>query len=447
MIQFNRIVIRGAAESGVGAAVLALKKGFDVFVSDFGAIKPRYKEILDAYGIPFEEGRHSENLILDATEIIKSPGIPEKASIIMKIREKGISIISEIEFAGRYTSAKKICITGSNGKTTTTTLIHHMMKKAGMNVGLAGNVGQSFAMQVATEEYDYYVIELSSFQLDGMYEFKADIAILLNITPDHLDRYDYQLHNYANSKFRIAQNLTEDNFFIFCSDDEITIRELERIVITAQKLPFSIVRKQKPGAFVENNMLNINYQDTDFTMSLDDLSLHGKHNIYNSMAAGITGRVLDIRKELIRESLSDFQGVEHRLEHVLKIHGVDYINDSKATNVNSVWYALESMTTPTIWIVGGQDKGNDYSELFDLVKQKVKAIVCLGKDNSKILNAFKDIALTMVETHSMQEAVQTCYMLAKNGDTVLLSPACASFDLFENYEDRGRQFKGYVREL
>ncbi len=447
MIRSNRIVILGAAESGVGAAVLALKKGFDVFVSDFGAIKPRYKEILDAYGIPFEEGRHSENLILDATEIIKSPGIPEKAPIIMKIREKGISIISEIEFAGRYTSAKKICITGSNGKTTTTTLIHHMMKKAGMNVGLAGNVGQSFAMQVATEEYDYYVIELSSFQLDGMYEFKADIAILLNITPDHLDRYDYQLHNYANSKFRIAQNLTEDNFFIFCSDDEITIRELERIVITAQKLPFSIVRKQKPGAFVENNMLNINYQDTDFTMSLDDLSLHGKHNIYNSMAAGITGRVLDIRKELIRESLSDFQGVEHRLEHVLKIHGVDYINDSKATNVNSVWYALESITTPTIWIVGGQDKGNDYSELFDLVKQKVKAIVCLGKDNSKILNAFKDMALTMVETHSMQEAVQTCYMLAKNGDTVLLSPACASFDLFENYEDRGRQFKGYVREL
>lgn len=447
MIEFNRIVILGAAESGVGAAVLALKKGFDVFVSDFGAIKPKYKELLEAYNIPYEEGRHTESLILDAAEVIKSPGIPEKAEIIKKIREKGIPVISEIEFAGRFTSAKKICITGSNGKTTTTTLIHHMMKKAGMNVGLAGNVGQSFAMQVATENYDFYVIELSSFQLDGMFEFKADIAILLNITPDHLDRYDYQLQNYANSKFRITQNLTEDNFFIFCSDDEITIRELEKIVITAQKLPFSINRTHKPGAFVENNLLNINYQDADFTMSLDDLSLRGKHNIYNSMAAGIAGRVLDIRKEVIRESLSDFQGVEHRLEHVLKIHGVDYINDSKATNVNSAWYALESMSTPTVWIVGGQDKGNDYSELYALVRQKVKAIVCLGKDNSKIVNAFQAMVPTIVETFSMQECVQTCYKLAKNGDTVLLSPACASFDLFENYEDRGRQFKTYVREL
>ncbi|HEY4785839.1 MAG TPA: UDP-N-acetylmuramoyl-L-alanine--D-glutamate ligase [Bacteroidales bacterium] len=447
MSEIERIVVLGAAESGVGAAVLALKKGFDVFVSDFGSIKTRYKEILDAYGIPFEEGRHSESLILNATEVVKSPGIPEKAPIVKAIREKGIKIISEIEFAGRYTSAKKICITGSNGKTTTTTLIHHMMKKAGMNVGLAGNVGQSLAMQVATENYDYYVIELSSFQLDGMYEFKADIAILLNITPDHLDRYDYQLQNYVNSKFRITQNLTEDNFFIFCSDDEITIRELERIVITAQKLPFSIKHSNKPGAFIENNLLNINYQETDFTMSLDDLSLRGKHNIYNSMAAGIAGRVLEIRKDVIRQSLSDFQGVEHRLEHVLKIHGVDYINDSKATNVNSVWYALESMTTPTVWIVGGQDKGNDYAELFDLVKQKVKAVVCLGKDNSKILKAFEGMVPAMVETHSMQEAVQACYQLAKNGDTVLLSPACASFDLFENYEDRGRQFKNCVRDL
>ncbi len=447
MIELDRIVVLGAAESGVGAAVLALKEGLDIFVSDSGTIKAKYKEILDAYGIPFEEGRHSENLILNAKEVIKSPGIPEKAPIVKKIREKGIRIISEIEFAGRYTSAKKICITGSNGKTTTTTLIHHMMKKAGMNVGLAGNVGQSFAMLVATENYDYFVIELSSFQLDGMYEFKADIAILLNITPDHLDRYDYQLQNYVNSKFRITQNLTDDNFFIFCSDDEITIRELERIVITAQKLPFSIMHTHNPGAYVENNLLNINYQDTDFTMSLDDLSLRGKHNIYNSMAAGIAGRVLDIRKDVIRQSLSDFQGVEHRLEHVLKIHGVDYINDSKATNVNSVWYALESMTNPTIWIVGGTDKGNDYSELYDLVKEKVKAIVCLGVDNAKILKAFQGMIPTMVETHSMQEAVQTCYKLAKNGDTVLLSPACASFDLFENYEDRGRQFKAYVREL
>jgi UDP-N-acetylmuramoylalanine--D-glutamate ligase len=447
MAETKRIVVLGAAESGVGAAVLALKNGFDVFVSDAGAIKLKYAETLDAYGITYEQGKHSENLILNADEVIKSPGIPEKAPIVKAIREKGIRVISEIEFAGRYTAARKICITGSNGKTTTTTLIHHMMKKAGMNVGLAGNVGQSFAMQVATENYDYYVIELSSFQLDGMYEFKADIAILLNITPDHLDRYDYQLQNYANSKFRITQNLTEDNFFIFCSDDEITIRELERIVVTAQKLPFSITQINKPGAYIENNMLAINYQNVDFTMSLDELSLRGKHNIYNSMAAGIAGRVLDIRKDIIRQSLSDFQGVEHRLEHVLKIHGVDYINDSKATNVNSAWYALESMTTPTVWIVGGQDKGNDYSELFDLVTQKVKAIVCLGKDNTKIMKAFKDMVPAIVETHSMKDAIQTSYQLAKNGDTVLLSPACASFDLFDNYEDRGRQFKSYVREL
>jgi UDP-N-acetylmuramoylalanine--D-glutamate ligase len=446
MANYEKIVILGAAESGVGAAVLALKKGFDVFVSDFGTIKPKYKEILDAYGIPYEQGRHSGNLIFNAKEVIKSPGIPDKTPIIKELKEKGIPVISEIEFAARYTAAKKICITGSNGKTTTTTLIHHMMKKAGMNVGLAGNVGQSFAMQVATEDFDYYVIELSSFQLDGMYEFKPDIAILLNITPDHLDRYDYQLQNYINSKFRITQNLTEDNFFIFCSDDEITIRELERIVVTAQKLPFSIKQINRPGAFVENNNMVVNYNDSDFTMSLEELSLHGKHNIYNSMAAGITGKVLEIRKDFIRQSLSDFQGVEHRLEHVLKIHGVEYINDSKATNVNSAWYALESMTSPTIWIVGGQDKGNDYSELFDLVKQKVKAIVCLGKDNTKVLQVFGQMA-TIVETHSMAEAVQAAYKFSRNGDTVLLSPACASFDLFENYEDRGRQFKTYVREL
>jgi UDP-N-acetylmuramoylalanine--D-glutamate ligase len=442
----DRIVVLGAAESGVGAAVLALKKGFDVFVSDSGNIKQRYKEMLDAYGIPYEQGKHSENMIFNAAEIIKSPGIPEKAPIIKAAREKEIPVISEIEFAARYTDAKKICITGSNGKTTTTTLIYHMMKKAGMNVGLAGNIGQSFAYQVATENYDYYVIEVSSFQLDNMYEFRADIAILLNITPDHLDRYDYQMQNYVNSKFRITQNLTEDNFFIFCSDDEITIRELEKIVITAQKLPFSINHVVKPGAFIQNRNLAINYQDTDFTISLEELSLKGMHNIYNSMAAGIAGRVLDIRKDVIRQSLSDFHGVEHRLEYVLKIHGVDYINDSKATNINSAWYALESMVTPTVWIVGGQDKGNDYSELYDLVKQKVKAIVCLGKDNAKILNAFKDM-VPIYDTHSMQETVQTCYTLAKKGDTVLLSPACASFDLFENYEDRGRQFKTYVREL
>lgn len=443
----TRIVILGAAESGVGAAVLAKKQGYDVFVSDSDNIRSKYKEIIQFYNIPFEEGKHTEGLILNASEVIKSPGIPEKAPIVKLIRDKGIRIISEIEFAGRFTSAKKICITGSNGKTTTSTLIYHMMKKAEMNVGLAGNIGQSFAMQVATEDYEYYVLELSSFQLDGMYEFKADIAILLNITPDHLDRYEYQLQHYVNSKFRVSQNLNEENFFIFCSDDEITIRELEHIVLTAQKLPFSIKHKHQPGAYLENDLLTINYQDENFSMSLDELSLRGKHNAYNSMAAGITGHVLDIRKEIIRESLSDFQGVEHRLEYALKIHGVNFINDSKATNINSVWYALESMTTPVVWIAGGQDKGNDYSELFELVQQKVKAIVCLGKDNKKILDAFNDKVPIIVETKSMPEAVKTSYNLSKNGDTVLLSPACASFDLFENYEDRGRQFKDCVREL
>ncbi len=447
MTENTRIVILGAAESGVGAAVLAKKQGYDVFVSDSDNIRSKYKEIIQFHDIPFEEGKHTEALIRNASEVIKSPGIPEKAPIVKLIRDKGIRIISEIEFAGRFTSAKKICITGSNGKTTTSTLIYHMMKKAEMNVGLAGNIGQSFAMQVATENYEYYVLELSSFQLEGMYEFKADIAILLNITPDHLDRYDYQLQHYVNAKIRISQNLTEENFFIFCSDDEITIRELERIVLTAQRLPFSIKHKHQPGAYLGNNLLTINYQNENFSMSLDELSLHGKHNIYNSMAAGITGHVLDIRKEIIRESLSDFQGVEHRLEYVLKIHGVNFINDSKATNINSAWYAMESMTTPVVWIAGGQDKGNDYSELFELVKQRVKAIICLGKDNKKILDAFNDKVPIIVETRSMPEAVQTSYNLAKNGDTVLLSPACASFDLFENYEDRGRQFKACVREL
>ena len=447
MSENTRIVILGAAESGVGAAVLAKKHGFDVFVSDSGNIRSKYKEIIEMHDIPFEEGKHTESLILNASEVIKSPGIPEKAPIVKLIRDKGIRVISEIEFAGRYTTAKRICITGSNGKTTTSSLIYHMMSKAGLNVGLAGNVGQSFAMQVANEDYDYYVIELSSFQLDGMFEFKADIAILLNITPDHLDRYDYQFEKYINSKFRISQNLNEENFFIFCSDDDITIRELERIVITAQKLPFSLKHKNRPGAYVENNTLTISYQGDDFTMSLDDLSLRGKHNAYNSMAAGIAGHVLEIRKEIIRESLSDFQGVEHRLEHVMKIHGIEFINDSKATNINSAWYALESMTTPVVWIVGGQDKGNDYSELFELAQQKVKAIVCLGVDNKKIMDAFNDKVPMIAETHSMVDAVKTCYQLAKNGDTVLLSPACASFDLFENYEDRGRQFKNYVREL
>lgn len=443
----KRIVVLGAGESGTGAAVLARKQGFDVFVSDSGKIKDHYKEILFNYDIDFEEGKHTERLILNADEVIKSPGISEKSEIVMAIRKKGIRIISEIEFAGRYATGKKICITGSNGKTTTTSLIHHMLRKAGLNAGLAGNVGKSFAMMVATENYDYYVIELSSFQLDGMYEFKADIAILLNITPDHLDRYDYNIEKYVSSKFRITQNLGEDDFFVYCSDDEITIRELERIVMKAKQLGFTLKEQKQQGAYIENDLMKVEVEDDIFEMSLADLALKGKHNIYNSMAAGITGSVLKIRKPLIRESLMDFKGVEHRLERFIKVHGIEFINDSKATNVNSTWYALESMTTPVIWIAGGIDKGNDYNELVELVKAKVKALVCLGVDNTKLHKAFESIVPVIVDTKSMKEAVTTAYRLGKKGDTVLLSPACASFDLFENYEDRGWQFKKYVREL
>lgn len=443
----RRIVVLGAGESGTGAAVLAKKQGFEVFVSDSGKIKDTYKEILYNYEIDWEEGKHTERLILNADEVIKSPGISEKSDIVIALRKKGIKIISEIEFAGRYTQAKKICITGSNGKTTTTTLIHHMLRKAGLNAGLAGNVGKSFAMQVATENYDYYVIELSSFQLDGMYEFKADIAILLNITPDHLDRYNYNLQNYVDSKFRISRNLSEDDFFVYCSDDEITIRELERIVTKARQLGFTLKEKRQKGAYIEGENMKIEVEDDVFEMSVADLALKGKHNTYNSMAAGIAGSVLKIRKPIIRESLMDFAGVEHRLERFIKVHGIEFINDSKATNVNSTWYALESMTTPVIWIAGGTDKGNDYTELMDLVKQKVKALVCLGLDNTKLHKAFDGIIPVIVDTTSMKDAVQAAYQLGKTGDTVLLSPCCASFDLFENYEDRGRQFKNYVREL
>jgi UDP-N-acetylmuramoylalanine--D-glutamate ligase len=438
----TRIVILGAGESGTGAAILARKHGFDVFVSDNGPIKPKYKEMLFDYEIQWEENKHTEKLILDANEIIKSPGIPERTPIVQLIRKKVIRIISEIEFAARYTAAKKICITGSNGKTTTTSLIHHMMKKAGMNVGIAGNIGKSFALQVAEEDYDYYVLELSSFQLDGLYEFKADIAILLNITPDHLDRYDYNLQEYVDSKFRITRNLSEEEFFVFCSDDEITIRELEKIVLKAKQLPFARKKKDKEVAYIDDeDRLRIDYDNSDFAMSVSDLILKGKHNQYNSMAAGITGHVLKIRKDVIRESLMDFQGVEHRLESVLNVHGIHFINDSKATNVNSTWYALESVQTRIVWIAGGVDKGNDYSELVDLVKEKVKALVCLGKDNTKLHKTFDGVIETITDTDNMPEAVRTAYYLAVNGDTVLLSPACASFDLFENYEDRGWQFK------
>ncbi|MFO7656229.1 MAG: UDP-N-acetylmuramoyl-L-alanine--D-glutamate ligase [Bacteroidales bacterium] len=443
----QRIVILGAGESGTGAAVLAKKQGYDVFVSDYNKIKPYYKEILYNYEIDWEEEKHTERLILNADEIIKSPGITEKSEIVQLIIKKGIRMISEIEFASRFTNAKKICITGSNGKTTTTSLIHHMLRKAGLNAGLAGNIGRSFAMQVATENYEYYVLEISSFQLDGMFEFKADIAILLNITPDHLDRYNYSLQNYVDSKMRITQNLSEDDYFIYCSDDEITIRELERIVMRAKQLGFTIGDRRQEGAYLENEQLKIEVENSEFAMSVADLSLKGKHNIYNSMAAGIAGSILQIRKETIRESLMDFKGVEHRLERLIKVRGIEFINDSKATNINSTWYALESMTSPVIWIAGGIDKGNDYNELIELVKKKVKALVCLGVDNTKLHTAFEGVIPDIVDARNMKEAVQSAYFLGTDGDTVLLSPACASFDLFENYEDRGRQFKDYVREL
>lgn len=443
----KRLVILGGGESGAGTAVLAKKEGFDVFLSDKGLIKQPYRSVLEENAIPFEEGKHTESLILNADEVIKSPGIPDNAPIVVALKEKNIGVVSEIEFAGRYCDARKICITGSNGKTTTTNLIYYLLKNAGLNVGLAGNVGKSYALQVATEKHDYYVLELSSFQLDGMYEFKPDIAVLLNISPDHLDRYEYKLQNYVNSKFRITQNLNKEDCFIFCSDDEITMGHLEKIVLKAKMLPFSQMQKVSQGAFLSGGEMIAQYEGSHFSMPLSELSLSGKHNVYNSMAAAITGQILDVRNNVIRESLMTFKGVEHRLETVLKVRGVTFINDSKATNVNSAWYALESMKTKTIWIVGGTDKGNDYSELKDLVKEKVKAIVCLGVDNTKIIEAFKGIVPIIVETRSAKEAVQKAYELAGPEETVLLSPACASFDLFENYEDRGRQFKKAVREL
>lgn len=441
------IVILGGGESGVGAAILAKKQGFNVFLSDRALIKEKYKKILLDHEIDFEEGQHTVEKILSADEVIKSPGIPDTIELIKHISKEGISIISEIEFAGRFTSAVKICITGSNGKTTTTNLIYHMLKKAGLNVGMAGNVGQSFAWQVANQKFDFYVLELSSFQLDNMYAFKADIAILLNISPDHLDRYDYKLENYVKSKFRILQNLSEEDCFIFCDDDKLTRGELNRIVIRAQQYPFSLEEIPGNGSCIIKNELRTTVNKNNFSMAISDLALKGKHNVYNSMAASIAGMVLEIKNDVIRESLADFQGVPHRLEPVLKVHGIQFINDSKATNINSTWYALESMRSKVVWIVGGVDKGNDYSELYELVGQKVKAIVCLGVNNEKIHEAFKGIVETIVDVQSASDAVKASYFLAKNGDTVLLSPACASFDLFNNYEDRGDQFKKAVRAL
>jgi UDP-N-acetylmuramoylalanine--D-glutamate ligase len=442
----KRIVILGAGESGVGSAILAKKLGSDVFVSDFGSIKDNYKQRLKIENISFEEGKHTEREILNADEIIKSPGISDNVTIINKAREKNIPVISEIEFAGRYTDAFKICITGSNGKTTTAKLIYHILSNAGLNVGLAGNVGQSFALQVAEKDYGYYVIELSSFQLDGMYSFKADMAVIMNITPDHLDRYD-GMQDYINSKYRIVQNQSKNDYFIYWSDDEVIKQENDKRKIQSKQLPFSLNTETVQGAFVCNNIIKFKYTNKDFDMSVNQLALKGQHNTYNSMAAGIAAQVLKIRKEVIRESLSSFKGVEHRLESVLKVHGIEFINDSKATNINSTWYALESMSNNLIWIVGGVDKGNDYSLLKELVRQKVKAIICLGKDNEKIHNAFKDIVPTIIDTKSASEAVKTAYYLGNNGDAVLLSPACASFDLFNNYEERGMLFKKAVRNL
>lgn len=444
----QRIVILGGGESGVGAAMLAQKQGFDVFLSDFGAIPSQYKEKLKELNIAFEENQHSQAEILKAVEVIKSPGIPDTAGIIKEIKAKKIPVVSEIEFAKRYTQAKTICITGSNGKTTTTMLTYHILKNAGLNVGLAGNIGHSFAAQVATADFDWYVLEISSFMLDDMYDFKADVAVLLNITPDHLDRYDYKLGKYAASKMRITQNQTSDDVFIYCADDEETLKVLKNTKVNSTVYPFSIRKKIEQGAYLESNNIHININLNDsLTMSITDLALQGKHNIYNSMASGIVAKVLDIRNTAIRESMGDFKNIEHRLEHVAKISGVDYINDSKATNVNSTWYALESVSADVILIMGGVDKGNDYDMLKDMVRQKVRAIVCLGKDNKRIHEAFEEDVEIIVNTFSAHEAVQVAYHLAKKGNTVLLSPACASFDLFKNYEDRGNQFKAAVKEL
>ena len=443
----KKIVVLGAGESGAGAAVLARKQGFDVFVSDMGEIKPEYKQMLNDHGIGWEEKKHTEELILNADEVIKSPGIPDKAPIIQKLKAQHTPVISEIEFAGRYTDAKMICITGSNGKTTTTMLIYHILKNGGLNVGLAGNVGKSLALQVAEEKHDYYVVELSSFQLDGMTEFKADIAILLNITPDHLDRYNYNFQNYIDSKFRITQNQTAKDAFIFWNDDPVIQEELKKRDIQSTLYPFALQREEKTKAFIENEQLIINTLNNVFTMPATELSLKGMHNTYNSMAAGLTASIVNIRKESIRQSLQEFQGVEHRLEYVATVKNVKYINDSKATNVNSCWYALQSMKTQVILILGGTDKGNDYTEIEELVKEKVSGLIFLGVDNSKLHEFFDGKVENIADAHSMEECVNTAYKMAKPGETVLLSPCCASFDLFQNYEDRGKQFKSCVRNL
>ena len=442
----KRIVILGAGESGAGAAVLAKKEGFDVFVSDMSKIAPRYKQMLDEHHILWEEGQHTEGLILSADEIIKSPGIPDTAPMIQKVIAAGIPVISEIEFAGRYTTSKMVCITGSNGKTTTTSLIYHIFKNAGYDVGLAGNIGHSLALQVAEDPHAYYVIELSSFQLDNMYDFRANIAVLLNITPDHLDRYNFEMQNYVDAKMRITQNQTEQDAFIYWNDDPIIIRELKKYDIKAVQYPFSELKEKGSIGYIEAGKYIIE-QPEPFNMEQEALSLTGRHNIYNSLAAGIASNIAGIKKEVIRQSLSDFPGVEHRLEKVCTVRGVHYVNDSKATNVDACWYALDSMKTKVVLIVGGKDKGNDYSPIKPLIREKCRAIVYLGADNQKLHANFDALGLPIRDTHSMPDCVQACYELAQPGDTVLLSPCCASFDLFKNMEDRGEQFKELARNL
>ena len=443
----SRIVVLGGAESGVGAAVLAKVKGHDVFLSDKGKIKDEYVETLKKWEIPYEEGHHTEELILNADEVVKSPGIPGTVPMVQKLRAQGTHIVSEIEFASRYDSAKKICITGSNGKTTTTSLIYYLLQNAGLNVGLGGNIGKSYAYQVATEHFDYYVLEISSFQLDDVYDFKPDIAIITNITPDHLDRYDHKMEYYVAAKFNITKNLTRDDCFIFDSDDDITIGHLDNIILRCKMLPFSQEKEVEQGAFLRDDKIVLRYEEEETDLYLQELALGGKHNIYNSMAAALAAKASGIDNEVIRNSLATFQPIEHRLEPVLSIKDVLYINDSKATNIDSAWYALECQKRPVVWIVGGTDKGNDYSILNDLVREKVKAIVCLGVDNAKIHAAFGSMGKPMADALSAEEAVRKSAEFAAPGDVVLLSPCCASFDLFKNYEDRGQQFKEAVRKL
>lgn len=439
----------GGGESGVGAAVLAKVKGFDVFLSDNGKIKEEYLDTLVKWEIPFEQGGHSEELILSADEVVKSPGIPGTAPMVRKVKDSGIGVISELEFAGRYDRAKKICITGSNGKTTTTSLIYYLMREAGLNVGLGGNIGKSYAFQVATEHYDYYVLEVSSFQLDDCYAFRPDIAIITNITPDHLDRYDYNIDNYARAKFRIMRNLRPEDCFIFNSDDEITIRHLGQIITSAKKLPFTQKAEPEQGAFIKEDKMVVKVDKSECEVFLESLALGGRHNLYNSMAAALAAKASGIDNAVIRGSLETFKPIEHRLEPVLSVGGVLYINDSKATNVDAAWYALEGQKRPVVWILGGKDKGNDYGIMEEVVRQKVKAIVCLGKDNRKIHEAFEAIVGSdkICDTLSANDAVKAASKFASDGDVVLLSPCCASFDLFKNYEDRGEKFKDAVRNL